>query len=168
MTSDKVEAVLREYKAAVGRSAYLEIVIGRMEEEYNAAKAIEAQEDVLQGVALDGMPRSPMPADTVESTALRHIGGHLPDFIRELGIEIARLKDEKKDCDTTIRMVDAWMAGLQERDRVVLVAHCIEGMYWREVEAHYQKTFGERCSKEGLKWIKRRAIANIIEMSDWR
>lgn len=166
MTPEKVDQLLRDHKMTVGRRKYLENVIEELKMQAEYWKNHVADDLVTLGSqVVDGMPHGTTVGNPTERFGIMLASGYTPDGLKELEAEIRNLESEEHERAVNIRIVEAWLDGLTEKERWLVESQLIEGMYWRQVVSEYHSKYGEEYSKEGLKRIRDIAIAKIYRMA---
>lgn len=166
MNQEQVEAMIRGYRANVGRCAHLDAEIRELEQLVRRALASMIENEVLPGIGLDGMPHSHDISRQVEEIAVRYADGYVPQEIREMLRRLDALKRDRGLYAGQLAYVEAWMKGLNDRQRLVLERQMIDGESWRKVAEIYRDTFGDSVSKDTLKRIREKAVASITAIAD--
>ena len=96
---------------------------------------------------------------------MRLVEGLNDQELKDIEIKIAALKAEHEQRSTTVMYVQSWLSGLAERERWVVEAQVIDGVFWRDVASRYRQHFEEDCSKDTLKRYRDRALEKIYEMA---
>lgn len=166
MLPEKVDQMLKDYKAFAGRCKYLTVLIPELKQEAAAWRANLASELAGSGGQnMDGMPHGTTVGNPTERLGIMLASGYTPEGLRELEKQIKDYEDELKDKTLAVHFVEAWLDGLSEKERWIVEKQVINGMYWREIIAEYHRRYGEEYSKEGLKKIKDGAIEKIHQMA---
>lgn len=162
LTAEKVDQIIREHKMTVSRYKYLMNVIDELKRQAEIWSRHIAEDIVTLGnQTIDGMPHGTTVGNPTEKFGIMLASGFTPAGLKELKGEIARLENEAHEKSVNIRIVEAWLDGLSEKERWLVEKQVIDGAYWREVIAEYHRRYGEEYSKEGLKRIRDNAMAKI-------
>ena len=166
MTFERIETILKEYKACLGRCNHLKTEMSVLERQIETVKI-----DTAETLA-SPKPRvlSDMPRGTQIGNPTEKYGGMLADGYKTaeqvlLEAKLAEYQAEYDDKISTVEYVNSWMSGLSDRERVVIRSNMIDGESWRETANVYNQKFGDAVSKDTLKRIKDRAMDKIAEMA---
>ena len=96
---------------------------------------------------------------------MRLLEGLHDQELQEIDVKIAALEDEYNTRHLTVMYVQSWLAGLTERERWVVEAQVIDGVFWKDVCSRYRQHFEEDCSKDTLKRYRDRALDKIYAMA---
>ena len=167
MTRDQVDTMLSEYRKCKGRCGYLEKRLPELELEIEQEKARLIPDAAQESPSMEpGMPHGSGVGNPVEKIVLRYADGFLPDEIREMVDSYRDMKAELAQGQRVIRYVDAWLEGLAERERWIIIHKVIDSEYsWREVICMYRLQYGEEYSRDALKRIKERAMEKIYSFA---
>lgn len=166
MAPEKVDQFLKDHKMTVGRHKYLVSMIEELKSQAEDWKKNLAEDIVsLGGQVIDGMPHGTTVGNPTERFGIMLASGFTPEGLKELEQEIRKLEKEAHDKEVSIRIVEAWLDGLTEKERWIVEKQVIDGMYWREVVSEYHRQYGEEYSKEGLKRIRDGAVSKIYRMA---
>lgn len=166
MAPEKVDRILKEHKMTVGRYKYLVSMIDELKRQAESWKAHIAEDIVtLGGQNVDGMPHGTTVGNPTERFGIMLASGYTPAGLKELEFEIRQLEREAHEKSVSIKIVEAWLEGLSEKERWLVEKQLIDGMYWREVVSEYHRRYGEEYSKEGLKKIRDGAVSKIHRMA---
>ena len=165
MKSEQIESAMKKYNEAKGRAAYISAVLPVLKEKLDKIMARELAESAMRGGGADGMPRSPNAGDPTGRTVEQFLDGKPPVSVARITQKIAAYEKERAGCELTVKMVDAWMLCLKDKERWVIERQTIEGQYWTAVVEAHAREYGYPMGREGLKAIKRRAIEKIEGVS---
>lgn len=166
MLPERADQMLRDYKVFLGRCKYLTALIPELK-----AEAIYWKQNIAEditsvgGQAMDGMPRGTKIGNPTERFGIMLAEGYTPEGLKRLEKQIAEYESELKEKSTTVFFVEAWLAGLTEKERWIIQAQVIDGFYWREIILEYRRRYGEEYSREGLKKIRDGALSKIHQMA---
>lgn len=161
MTPEKVNTLLREYRANKGRCEHLKAEIGQLE-----AQIPVLLDDIDIAISrIDGIPHGHAVIDPTGQIASKRADGIEPVEVEDIRQSIARLHRELDEKRFALHYVDAWLIGLSEKERWIVETHIIAGLYWREVVYRYKAEFGEEYAKETLRKIQQRAMNRIYSIA---
>ena len=172
MDREQIHAMLREYRARVGRCAHIDTEIRRLEGAIERERAQFERDLAAPTVSrLDGMPRGGAGDSRTERIALSladgsaFAGSEAQREVRRLESEIARLRRERAERQLGIEYVDSWLSGLPERERWVIERHLIDGEIWHDIITEFNARFTDAVSRDRLKRIQQRALEKIYAMA---
>ena len=167
MTQSAVDSMLKDYKRCMARRDYLiqaiNILKGQIQRAQDQAMILEAQ----KSAPMNGMPHGSNPGNPVESLVLRYESGYKPQYIQEMDADLLQMQDELKEVTTVCNCVQAWLLALNDKERILVNAHVIDGLSWAEtvplLQREYPGTF--TGSRNGLRDLQRRALEKIYSVA---
>lgn len=166
MLPERADQMLRDYKVFLGRCKYLTALIPWLKAEAADWKQNMAEElSSIGSQNMDGMPHGTMIGNPTERFGIMLADGYTPDGLKEMEKQIEEYEKELKEKSTTVFFVEAWLAGLTEKERWIIQSQVIDGLYWREIIMEYHRKYGEEYSREGLKKIRDGAMNKIHQMA---
>jgi len=114
---------------------------------------------------MDGMPHGTTVGNPTERIALMLATGYTTEDVIELQGNIEKLEAEYCQKKIVVRFVEAWLKGLTEKERWMIERAMFDGMTYREINAKYREAYGDSCSKDLLRRLKKDALAKIYEMA---
>lgn len=165
MTPEQVDKILASYNQCRSRAAHIKNQLEIMERQLEQERAHAMTAEALHGMNIDGQPHGNGPGNPVESLVLRYISGFEPKYIKDMQQDVDKAKDELFECEMVIRFVDGWMLCLSDRERFIIQRHVLGDGTWRTVLDEYEKQYGQ-FGKDGLRKIKKRALAKIYEAAE--
>ena len=167
MTVERIEEMLKTYRAEVGRCGHLQMEIELLRKEIEADKAGMAGDLAGPGAqVISDMPRGTSVGNPTEKLGIMLASGYISDEIREKEARLSELQAEYNERHKTVVYVESWLAGLPERERWMIETQVIDGVIWREILTQYPEKFGEYRSKDTLKRIRDKALDMIYDMSE--
>ncbi len=167
MTVERVDEMLRSYRAEVGRCGHLQMEIDILKVEIERDKDSLAFDLAGPGAqVITDMPRGTTVGNPTEKIGLMLAGGWMSDEIREKEAKLGELQAEYDERHKTVVFVESWLAGLPERERWMVETQVIDGVIWREIITQYPQRFGEFRSKDTLKRIRDKAMEMIYDMAE--
>lgn len=167
MTHETVDAMLKEYKYALGRCGHLEAEIRQLDRQIEAAKQDRAADlAAVKPQQITDMPHGTQVGNPTEKFGLMLASGWESDYIKDLQDKRAELADKLSECKLTVDFVTSWLSGLNDRERWIIEQQIIEARFWKEVQTDYRRQFEEICSKDTLKRLRARAMEKIYKMAE--
>ena len=166
MTQDAVMGMLKAYRFELGRCGHLTAAIAQLEREYK-----QTEHDIVDAMVSPGaqqitdMPRGTDVGNPTERYGLRLAVGLDNEELKAIKLRLAALREEYDRRQLTVMYVQSWLSGLTERERWVVEAQVIDGVFWKDVCSRYRQRFEEDCSKDTLKRCRDRALEKIYEMA---
>lgn len=167
-TIEKVDATLKAYKTDYGMYLHKSVEASRLNQ--RLARAHHDLIDDLSAVqaqVITDMPRGGNKTNSkVEEAAVKVADGWMTEEMRELTKQVEVLNRELDRLQETVEYVQAWLAGLTEREKWIIVHQFINEETWDNVMSDYQRLFGRCLSKDTLKRLKARALERIYEAAE--
>lgn len=166
MTTERVIEMLKSYRFEVGRCGHIQAEIKVLQRQYS-----ELENDITVAMVSPGaqkisdMPRGTTVGNPTERNAMRLLEGLRDPELKEIELKISALESEYNHRHATVEYVMSWLSGLTERERWVVEAQVIDGVFWKDVCSRYRQHFEEDCSKDTLKRYRDRALFKIFEMA---
>lgn len=166
MMPEKAEEMLKNYRACLGRCHYIDTLIGELKVNIKLAES-DARDDCINGSGKqpDGMPHGTTMGNPTERIAIMLATGIMTDDIAAMKKEIAALETEHRAKNLVVCFVEAWLKGLTVKERWMIERCYFDEMTYREINAQYREEYGESCSKDLLRRLKKDALAKIFEMA---
>lgn len=115
---------------------------------------------------LSGMPGGQEGmSDPTGLLAQRLAGGYKSEHIKQAEDELKLMEDEFSQKMITVSFVNAWMRGLNNKERFVMEQKTIGGLSWRQLVFAFNREFGDLYSQEGLKSLRRSAMEKVYRMA---
>lgn len=166
MTNKRVMEMLKAYRFEVGRCGHLQAEIAELQRQYSRLEHDLTDAMVSPGAQqISDMPRGTTVSNPTERYAMRLVEGLNDEDLKALNLKIAALEAEYNQRNLTVMYVESWLNGLAERERWVVEAQVIDGVFWKDVCSRYRQRFEEDCSKDTLKRYRDRALEKIYEMA---
>lgn len=165
MQLEQILEKLSAYQQNKGRLAVLEVQISEMKILIQNATGSLLSDLVLKSPEEENMPHGNLPTSQVENIACKLADGWVSAEIKEMEAELKWLVQEWEKLKIQVAYVDAWLRGLNEKQRFVIVRQVIMADSWREVVSGYRQKFGDSVSKETVKRIRIKALCLIEEMT---
>lgn len=168
MLPERAEETLKNYKFCLARCEHLKAVIDALRKDIEMAEK-EAQEALMAGKSasdLDGMPHGTAPGKPTERIALMLLSGYITDDVAQMREELARLEQEYGQKRVVVILVEAWLKGISSKERWMIERQTFDGMTYKEINAAYRQEYGETCSKDLLRRLKKSALEKIYQIAE--
>ena len=162
MQADTVDRMLTDYKRCAARRDFLQVEIGRAEEDLRREEERLVEQSVLPGRGPDCLAGGGPGAPTAR-LALRCASGYRPVYMQEMAGDIRRLREEMRECDWVCRSVNAWLGALSDRERMLIDRHVIGGESYAQVLEAFAREYPGTAltSRDGLRRMKQRAMEKM-------
>ena len=169
-TKNAVDETVRNYTQDKARVAHLEIEISELERQIAAAiRNLAGDEAGPRAQMISDMPHGTQVGNPTAQLAEKLASGWLPPEIKEMRNELSGLKSEYTKTNARVKYVDAWMEGLSDRERWIIVHQCMRQEFWRDVVEDYTKEFGGQfITKDTLKWLRGKAFKTMYKAAGIR
>ena len=166
MSPEKAINMLMEYKMSVGRCEYLKALIQKLrkDEIYLIAHAAELIA-MSGGGGMDGMPHGTTVGNPTEKKGMQLAGQAESAELKSIREEIRAAEDELRHREFITTFVDAWLCGLKEKEKWLVESIYFEQMTYRQIVPKYEERYGEHCSKDNLRRLKKKALDKIADFA---
>ena len=167
MNREQVDQLLRDYLENKGRYEHLSTSIADAQIRLMGLQA-EMRADIMFATAeQDGMPK---PKGTVsrptENMAVKLADGYETMDVSILKAQIDRMRANMIQLGMCVAYVDAWLAGLTDREQWVVRNREIDKNSWPQMVDLFRETFSScGCSKDTLKRIRDHAMSKIYRIA---
>lgn len=165
MTVDQVNEALENYRAKKARLEHLRIESDELMRAIEAEAASAAEREAIRGQQYTGMPHSGGVNRGVEDAAIRYADGYAGGLAKAWREDWNEMQQEITQLMRAVRLVEAWLGALGEKELVVVTAHRLDGRSWNELSASSRRLLGEHMSVSGLRAIGRAAMAKIYDIA---
>lgn len=166
MKPEIVLETLQSYRENLGRCEYLRIELAEAEKVLNDLEGTAREDAAAPGAQnLTGMPRGNAVGNPTERIAMMFASGGEPRHISELREEISKKWEEYRTKQKAADQVDAWMRGLNDRERWIVLGQVVDGLTWRELMREHETRFGEPRTKEALRRLREKSMEKIYRMA---
>ena len=165
MTSEQVDLMLKNYKETVGRCGHLKCRIDSLKSELARQERTLVADCVHITQTITDMPRGGQTSDPTANVAVKIAEGYKTCEMLRLENQIEELEAEYNEQHELVDFVDAWLQGLNDRERMIIEEQVIGGIFWRNVAYAFRQRFGDAYTTETMRKIKRSAMQKIYRMS---
>lgn len=167
MLPQHVDEMLKEYRKCLGRYSYLDVLIEELRDMEQFIEMDDRAEIIAgKGKAMDGMPHGSAVGNPTERAGIALASGYVSANLVDLREEIAKLEAERNQNYKVVLFVDAWLKGLNRKERWIVERIYFDGMTYREINGQYREIYGESCSKDSLRRLKSTALDKIYQMAE--
>jgi len=165
LTREQVDLMLSSYREKAARCEHLEKEIPELENMLKDCMTSIIDDEVKTTSVLSDMPKGSITSDPTGRLGMLLAEGYKPERVRELELEIYQKKIELQSISPCVIFVDAWLSGLNPRERFLIERKVIDSSYWRNVIDDYTEKFGETYSKQGLRNVLMAALEKIYRIA---
>lgn len=165
MTPEKVDELMGVYLEHSARCKFLEGEIELLNGMLQQAKDEMVEDSVTMSQAMTGMPHGSGTSDPTALLGMRFAGGEVTWRVSQIEEELKKLQQELKQKRWTVVFVDAWMACLNERERLLVDHKILRKETWTEISASYAERYNIIPSKNGMRNIIRFAMDKIYTVA---
>ncbi len=160
-----VDMHLAEYRIKSSQRDQLQAEITWMEASLQELED-EGAGPMLRAVVPDGMPHASGYGDPTARYGMMLTDAKDLKAYQELSAALREARKEYAKLQYECRIVDAWLAGLTEKHRIVIKGKVIGGQTWREVgEALARQTGKKNYSREGMRRLCAVACENLYAIA---
>lgn len=165
MLQNKVDEMLQSYRECAARCAHLEREIPELKRLVDELKTEIVDDEVKTTSVLSDMPKGNATSDPTGKLGMKLATGFMPTRITEIEAEIAEKEAELQSILPTKIFVEAWLSGLNDRERFVVERKQLDGCYWRILIDEFHAKFRELYSKRALQYIYEVAMEKIYRIA---
>ena len=166
MQREVVEKTLCQYRHNKGRCEFLAVEIDKLEYEIKLGMAnIVADEAAIGAQVISDMPHGTKIGNPTEETGIRLADGWVPQYIKDMREEVAKLRDEQHQLMISVNFVDAWLRGLSEREAWIIKVTYIDNESWERIASMHKKEFDSELTAKTLRKHKKAAFEKICLMA---
>ena len=168
-TKQAVDEAVKSYAQDKARTAHLAVEIAELERRISTAvRNLAGDEAGPKAQKISDMPHGTSVGNPTAQLAEKLASGWLPPEVKEMQGELAKVKVEHQKTSVKVKYVEAWMAGLSERESWIVKHKYIQNEFWREVLEGYEREFGGYVTKDTLKWLRGKAFKSMYKAAGIR
>ena len=165
MLPKDVDSLLENYRANKARREHLYIEAMDMAMQINAEARKAIAGDAIHAQQYKDTPGGGRVSNPVEDLALRYMDGYVPETLKGWLSESENMQRELRRLEANVAYVDAWLGALNDRERMVITDHMLDGKSLRELEITSVRRFGYHMTADGIRGIKRKALQKIYDIA---
>lgn len=165
MLPKDVDSLLGNYRANKARREHLYIEAMDMAMQINAEARKAITGDAIHAQQYKDTPGGGRVSNPVEDLALRYMDGYVPETLKGWLSESENMQRELRRLEANVAYVDAWLGALNDRERMVITDHMLDGKSLRELEITSVRRFGYHMTADGIRGIKRKALQKIYDIA---
>lgn len=165
MDRTEIESLLKNYRVNKARYETLILTAQRMQRMIAAEQQNALAANALHAQSYSGMPHSNRVGRPVEDLVIRFMDGFVPEQLADWMAEDTAAQRELMDLATDLRLVDTWLAALNERERTVIEECMINDRPLKELSLKSHRMFDYPLSVDTIRGIKRAAMNKICDIA---
>lgn len=169
MTTNTVNDLLDLYHQNLQRLHTLREQAEELRASIETESSHALEDAAIRAQQYSGMPHSGAINRSVEDTALRFADGYKPPNVQRWMDEHAHVMRQISGLSRDVAHVDRWLAAdnlaLTTQERLIVRAHRVDHMAWRELSAVSTRLLGYHMSESGLRKLERRAMDKIYAIA---
>ena len=166
MKSEIVIEALSSYLERVARCEFLDSEIGILREMLNKAETEMVDDEVSLSQELTGMPHGTSISDPTGKLGLRLACGFESWTVKQIKEELTKLQEEYNTLKYWVSFVRAWMMCLTDKEKMLVEMKYIQKLSWDEIINKYQKEYGQRYGKSGMKILVQKSIEKVYKIAE--
>lgn len=165
MKTESINEALSMHLERVARAEFLETEIKVLHEMLEVAEKEMVNDEVSLSQQLTGMPHGTAISDPTGKLGLRLACGYESWRVQQIKDEIKKLQDEYNTLCHWIAFVKAWLKCLTDKEKLLIELKYIQKLSWDEIIIAYQKNYGQRYGKSGMKVQVQKAIEKVYKIA---
>lgn len=165
MSPQNLTEIIKNYKPAKARAAYLRSQMEMLERFLRKCSSEMIEDQVSMSQAITGMPHGSSVGDPVSRLALDIASGKVSVFVEQIQQEMKEVNAELAAVYLKIRVVDTVMDGLNDRERCLIELKVMDGFTWAEILSKMNRQYGNSYSKRSLQRLYDRAFDKALEIA---
>jgi len=165
MTAEVVNEALSLHLERVSRCEHIDTEIKILREMLEVAEREMVNDEVSLSQALSGMPHGTAISDPTGRLGLRLACGFESWRVQQIKDELAKMEEEYRTLSHWIAFVRAWLKCLTDKEKMLIELKYIQKLSWDEIIIAYQKEYGQRYGKSGMKIQVHRAIEKVYKIA---
>ena len=166
MKAEQINEALSSYLERVARCEYLENEIKLLHEILEHEEKIMVNDSVSLSQELTGMPHGTSISDPTGKLGLKLACGFESWSVKQIKEEIKKLTDEYNNQKYWVAFVVAWLKCLTEKEKMLIELKYIQKLSWDEIISRYQRAYGQKYGKSGIKVLVQKSIEKIYGIAE--
>ena len=166
MKVEIINEALSLYLERVARCEFLESEIKMLREILEKEESEMVDDEVSLSQELTGMPHGTSIGDPTGRLGLKLACGFESWSVKQIKEEITKLMEEYNTTKYWISFVVAWLKCLTDKERMLIELKYIQKLSWDEIINKYQREYGQRYGKSGMKILVQKSIEKIYKIAE--
>ncbi len=164
MSPQQLTEVLRNFRTAKARCAYLESQLEDLNRLLRVSQGQMINDQISLSQAITGMPHGTNVGDPTGRLALDIASGKESVFVKQIQEEIIKFQAEMQTISPNVRVVEIVLNGLSERERIPFEMKMIDDCPWLEILARMNREYHNSYSKRSLQRLLDRAVEKAYKI----
>lgn len=165
MERARVDELLKNYHENMARCEYLTARVNELDVMRARAVRNVVAENVNTVQVLSDMPRGGKTSDPTARLGAILADGIIPDSVADIEAAILEAQAEIRERKRAVSYVNAWLNGLNERERYVIERKILQDEFWRCVVDGFNERFGEIYTKPSVRRIVKHGLEKIYRIA---
>ena len=165
MKIEVVNEALSLYLERLSRSEHLKNEIALLRETLENARSEMIDNEVSLSQEMTGMPHGTSISDPTGKLGLMFACGFESWDVKQIRMELEEKENEMKELERWVAFVRAWLMGLTDKERLLIELKYIQKLSWDEIINSYQKEYGQRYGRSGMKVMVQKAIEKVYNVA---
>jgi len=165
MKVEIVNQALSEYLERLARCEFLESEIKILQEMLEREEMKMVDDEVSLSQQLTGMPHGTSVGDPTGKLGLKLACGFESWSVKQIKEELANRKGEYDTLSYWVAFVKAWLKCLTDKERALIEMKYIQKLSWDEIIIKYQKEYGQRYGRSGMKIQVQKAMEKVYKIA---
>lgn len=166
MKVEIVNEALSAYLERLARCEFLDGELKLLREMLEKAESEMVNDEVSLSQELTGMPHGSSVGDPTGKLGLKLACGFESWSVKQIKEEIAKLTEEYNTLKYWVSFVCAWLKCLTDKERLLIEMKYIQKLSWDEIINRYQKEYGQRYGKSGMKILVQKAMEKVYKIAE--
>jgi len=166
MKVEIVNEALSAYLERMARCEFLDGEIKLLREMLEKAEREMVDDEVSLSQELTGMPHGTSIGDPTGRLGLKLACGFESWSVKQIKEELIKLNEEYNTLKYWVAFVGAWLKCLTDKERMLIEMKYIQKLSWDEIINAYQKAYGQRYGKSGMKILVQKSIEKIYKIAE--
>ena len=166
MKVEVINEALSTYLEKLARCEFLESEIKILSEMLEKAESEMVDDEVSLSQELTGMPHGTSISDPTGKLGLRLACGFESWSVKQIKEELTKFNEEYNTLRYWVAFVQAWMKCLTEKERMLVELKYIQKLSWDEIINSYQKAYGQKYGKSGMKVLVQKSIEKVYKIAE--
>ena len=166
MKPEIVNEMLSEYLVRSARCEFLECELKMLRGLLEEAKDDMVNDEVSLSQQLTGMPHGTMISDPTGRLGIKIACGYESWRVKDIKAEIENRQSEYESLKYSVSFVQAWLKCLTDKERLLVELKHIQKLSWDEIINKYQREYGQRYGRSGMKIQVAKALEKIYKIAE--
>lgn len=166
MKAEIVIEALSLHLERVARCENLGVELDILRDMLATAEREMVDDEVSLSQEITGMPHGSTIGDPTGKLGLKLACGYENWNVKQIKEEMKNISEERIVLGRWISFVNAWLKSLTEKERMLVELKYIQKLSWDEIINAYQKAYGQKYGKSGMKLLVQKSIEKVYRIAD--